>query len=360
MTEPNDPSRDGAPPGDPPNPPKRKAFLPDEPGGAVWAVTERRGAAPELENGEAVFLAEPAWSEREGAAAPVPPGGPIASERGAEPASAPPGEPKARGPVWTEEPRAQRSGDEGRQDPAARRRRERSGNGRARSRKRSRYRAVFFALAMAGVVAGVAWALLGSRLLVVRSVAVTGTNLVPVSAVLTAADVQPGTPMVRVNAARIAARVEAIRQVQSAQVIKSWPDRIVIKVTERNSAVAVPVPGGGYDLVDPHGVVVRWVDSRPSRFPILQTTQPAASLRGEQSVALAAAVLNELPQSMKYSVKSVSVPDSQVTLTLTDGKTVVWGGADRSAAKAQVLAILMRTHARYYDVSAPGVAMTEG
>ena len=213
---------------------------------------------------------------------------------------------------------------------------------------------------MTGVVAAVVWALLGSRLLVVRSVVVTGTNLVPVSTVLDTADVQPGTPMVRVNTAEIAARVGAIRQVQSVQVLKSWPDRIVIEVRERDSAVAIPASGGGFDLMDSHGVEVRWVASRPDRFPVFQTSQPTASLRGNQSVALAAAVLGELPSSMRSSVESVSVPDGQVTLAMADGETVVWGGADRSAAKVQVLAILMRTHARYYDVSAPGVAMTEG
>ena len=231
----------------------------------------------------------------------------------------------------------------------------------ARSSKRRarKYRAIFFALAMTGVVAAVVWAMLGSRLLVVRSVVVTGTNLVPVSTVLEVADVQPGTPMVRVDATEIAARVESIRQVQSAQVVKSWPDRVVIEVRERDSAVAVPALGGGFDLVDPYGVVVRWVATRPDRFPLFQTSQQASSLRGDQSVALAAAVLGELPPQMRSSVESVVVPDGQVTLTMADGETVVWGGTDRSAAKVQVLAILMRTHARYYDVSAPGVAMTE-
>jgi cell division protein FtsQ len=213
---------------------------------------------------------------------------------------------------------------------------------------------------MTGVAAAVVWALLGSRLLVVRSVSVTGTNLVPVSAVLAAADVQPGTPMVRVNTAEIAARVDTIRQVQSVRVIKSWPDRILIEVKERDSAVAVPAPGGGFDLVDSYGVVVRWAASRPARFPVFRTPQPAGSLRGDQSVALAAAVLGELPPQMRSAVESVAVPDGQVTLTLADGDTVVWGGADRSAAKVKVLDILMRTHARYYDVSAPGVAVTEG
>jgi cell division protein FtsQ len=54
---------------------------------------------------------------------------------------------------------------------------------------------------------------------------------------------------------------------------------------------------------------------------------------------------------------SAAEPD-QVTLQLNDGVTVVWGSADQAALKAQVLSALMATHARYYDVSSPGSAVT--
>jgi cell division protein FtsQ len=229
-----------------------------------------------------------------------------------------------------------------------------------RPRPRRIWRAAFFALALTGIIGGVTWALLGSTLLVVRSVAVTGTNLVPVAEVLSAAEVQPGTPMVRVSTAQITARVERIRQVRSVEVVKSWPDRIVIEVHERDSAVAVAMPSGGYDLVDAYGVVVRWVAFRPDRFPLYVTATPAASLRGDPGVGLAAAVLGELPAQLRSTVVSLSVPDHQVKLILAGGDTVVWGDTGSAGTKAQVLAILMRTDARYYDVSAPGTAMTEG
>jgi hypothetical protein len=39
---------------------------------------------------------------------------------------------------------------------------------------------------------------------------------------------------------------------------------------------------------------------------------------------------------------------------------VVWGSPRRGAQKARELVLLMRTHARYYDVSAPGTAVTRG
>jgi cell division protein FtsQ len=222
-----------------------------------------------------------------------------------------------------------------------------------------KWRAAFFALAMTGIIAGVAWALLGSKLLVVRSVVVTGTHLVPAAEVLAAAGVPPGTPLIRVNTAQVAARVEAIRQVRSAEVTKSWPDRLVIAVRERTPALAVPA-GNGFDLLDPAGVVVRWSATRPAGLPLyLGVAAPATSLRGDPDLAAAAAVLGELPAGLRGSVSSVTAPaPDQVTLRLSDRVTVLWGGTDRAADKAEELAILMKTRAHYYDVSAPGTVVT--
>jgi cell division protein FtsQ len=162
-----------------------------------------------------------------------------------------------------------------------------------------------------------------------------------------------------VNTAQEAARVETITQVLSAQVTRSWPDRVVITVHERTPALAVTGPGGGFDLIDPHGVVVQWVASHPFGLPLYQAAS-VTSLRGSPDVSAAAAVLAELPQSLRVTVLTISAPSpDQITLGLPGGVTVLWGGTDRAAAKAQELAILLRTHARYYDVSAPGTALTK-
>jgi cell division protein FtsQ len=222
-----------------------------------------------------------------------------------------------------------------------------------------RWRAAFFALALTCILAGAAWALLGSRLLAVRSVVVTGTHLVPLSEVLAVAGVRPGTPLIRVNTAQVAARVETIRQVQSAQVTRSWPDRVVIAVRERTPALAVTAPGGGFDLIDPDGVLVQWTARRPSVLPLYLSTAPVSSLRGDPDVGAAAAVLAELPAQLRASVASVTVPSpDQVTLRLAGGVTVLWGGTDDAQAKAQELGVLMSAHASYYDVSAQGTAVT--
>jgi cell division protein FtsQ len=221
---------------------------------------------------------------------------------------------------------------------------------------RAKWRTAFFALAGIGVIAGVAWALLGSRLLVVHSVAVTGTHLVPESEVDGVADVPLGTPLAQVNTGAVARRVESIRQVASATVTKTWPDGLAITVRERVPAVAVRM-SDGYDLVDQAGVIVRWARARPAGLPLLSTSVPGGDLRGDPGVTTAAAVLSELPPWLSESVASVT-SSGPVTLRLRDGKTVVWGGADRAAVKAKELAILMRDPASYFDVSAPGTAIT--
>ena len=221
--------------------------------------------------------------------------------------------------------------------------------------------AVLLVLAAMGIAGGVAWALLDSSLLAVRSVVVTGTRLVPESEVLAVAGVRPGTPLIRVSTAQVAARVLTIRQVLGVQVTKSWPDRVVIAVRERTSALAVALPSGGFDLIDANGVVVQSAALRPPGLPLYTTTTTAAtaSLRGDPDVAAAAAVLGELPASLRSSVTSVTVPSpDQVTLSLSSGVTILWGSADDAAAKARELAILMQTHARSYDVSSPATAVT--
>ena len=127
------------------------------------------------------------------------------------------------------------------------------------------------------------WVLFGSRLLVVRSVEVTGTHLVPKSEVLAAAGILKGVPLIRVNTGAVADRVDRITQVQSARVTRSWPDGVVIAVQERKPALAVPA-AGRFDLVDPSGVVVQqmMVSTSPASMPAsANASRAAASARSD-------------------------------------------------------------------------------
>ncbi len=208
---------------------------------------------------------------------------------------------------------------------------------------------------MAGIVGGAAWALLGSRFFVVRSVNVTGLHRVSRAQVLAAADIQLGLPLIRIDTSTVAHRVDAITQVQSVQASKSWPDNIVIHVTERTPALAVP-DGGGYDLIDGAGVVVTSVSRRPARIPEFR---PSGPVRASPAVAAAVTVIHELPAWLTRRLVSISAPNQdQIILHLTRKVTVEWGSPGRGEVKERVLTALMRTHASYYDVSSPTIATT--
>ncbi len=234
--------------------------------------------------------------------------------------------------------------------------------GEAGQGRRQPWRAVFFALAAVAIVAGVAWALLGSRFFVVRGVAVTGTHLVSPAQVRAAAAIPFGLPLVRVNTAAAARRVEQIPQVRSAQVSIAWPDRVRVSVTERTPVLAVHT-GQGYELVDADGVAVRAAATAPAGMPLLvqPAGEPVAALRGSAAVHAAAVIVRELPRFLSRSLATVRAPSAtDVSFTLRSGVSIVWGGTDRPAVKARELTVLMRTHARRYDVSAPGTAVTGG
>src|SRR6202035_3992668 len=117
------------------------------------------------------------------------------------------------------------------------------------------WRAAFLVVLALVIVAGAAWALLGSSLLVVRHVQVSGNRGVPAAEVSTASGIEPGTPLARLTSAAAQRRIERIPQVLSALVSRSWPDTVVIAVRERTAQLAVAA-GAGFKLVDGHGVVV--------------------------------------------------------------------------------------------------------
>lgn len=226
---------------------------------------------------------------------------------------------------------------------------------------RLHWKAVLFALTALVMVGAMAWALFGSKLLVVRSVRVAGNGTaISASQVLAAAHVTRGQPLIRVDTSAIARRVAQLRQVQSAQVSKDWPTTVVITVQLRKPLFALPVHGG-YALVDAFGVNVRDATSRPPGFPLLTVNTDSGTLRNSPAVHAAAAVLAELPQRAARQVRGVTTGGpNDVSVKLANGAIVIWGGAERASFKAAELQILMRRRARVYDVSGVGTAVTKG
>jgi cell division protein FtsQ len=201
---------------------------------------------------------------------------------------------------------------------------------------------------------GTVWAVWFSSLLAVQGVQVTGASTLGPAEIRRVAAVPEGEPLASVDLRQIQARVEALAAVRSAEVTREWPHELRITVEERE-AVAVVEIGGRLRGMDSAGVVFRDYRQAPADLPRVQTTTDTRS----DALGEAARVVAALPADLAAKVDHVEVETvDQISLVLGDGRTVVWGSADRSDEKAQVLAALLPHRHQEYDVTVPGQPTT--
>jgi cell division protein FtsQ len=211
---------------------------------------------------------------------------------------------------------------------------------RARRRPAHPRRRLLVSLAAALLLAGAgAWVLLASPLLAVRTVQVDGADSLSAEQVVDVAGVTEGTPLLRVDTTAAADRVARLPQVASVEVTRGWPGTVVVTVAER-VPVAVVVQGGSRQLVDATGVVFDTITGQaPAGVVPLDVSDP-----GPEDAATTAALgaLTALPRDVRAQVTGLAARTADdVTLTLTDGRSVRWGSADRTERKADVLGALL-------------------
>src|SRR5699024_4428448 len=145
--------------------------------------------------------------------------------------------------------------------------------GRVTERTRSDpWKIAFVVLLVVSLVCVVTWILLGSRLLVVRDVAVTGVDRIRPEDVVAAVDVETGTPLARVDLDSGRERAESLDLVESAEVTRGWPVTLRVEVVERRPLLAVRV-GEEYRLVDGDGVRIEDSRTRPEDHPLIKVTR---------------------------------------------------------------------------------------
>lgn len=198
------------------------------------------------------------------------------------------------------------------------------------------------------------WVIAFSSVLGVRSVTVAGAHQVSVSQIEAAAGIKRGTPLARLDTARVLARVEAIAEIKKVTVGKSYPSSVRIEVTER-VAVGYRLVAGAAALVDMDNVQFRTMAKAPAGLPQLQVSGDVANAAATATVAAA------LSTALAARVALISAPSTEsITLTLTDGRTVMWGGTDRSIDKARLLSALISRPGNYFDVSDPSLVISRG
>lgn len=240
--------------------------------------------------------------------------------------------------------------------------------------------------------------------LALRSVELVGGDRFGNSQLQSIVGGQMGQPLALVDTAAVQRGVQQDPAVKSARVVRVWPGTLEVRVSERVPVLAVPVPAtdpatglpgepdstttegsGGYALMAADGVVVETVAEIPEAMTATDAQTVAA---GDDAVEAAAAVMAALPPGLQSKVTTISansrdsvlfhmtVPVTEKKLDLkakqkptpTKTKTsdepqtrevvVVWGSVDESSLKAEVLAALLQTDAKVYDVSSPSTPVT--
>ena len=77
-------------------------------------------------------------------------------------------------------------------------------------------------------------------------------------------------------------------------------------------------------------------------------------LADEDVLATLAAVTTSLPDVVRSQAEYIRADTvDSVTITLEDGRRILWGSAEEAELKADVVVPLLKVEAKEYDVSAP-------
>ncbi|PWN03582.1 cell division protein FtsQ [Nocardioides silvaticus] len=221
-------------------------------------------------------------------------------------------------------------------------------------------RYVLIAVLVLGAVGFGVYGLYFSPWLRVEGADVSGTSQLSEEEVVAAADLPLDDPMARVDIGaietRIAARLTAVRSVDAS---RQWPHDIRIEIEEWEP-LAVVTEGSSYTFLAESGDTFTFASmpkQPPAALPQVQVGAEADRLALEE----AAAVATSLDDAVTELVDHIEVETAdQILLALKDGREVVWGSADESAQKAEVLLRLLEAEpdAQAYDVSVPSLPTT--
>lgn len=193
-----------------------------------------------------------------------------------------------------------------------------------------------------------------SPLFAVREITVDGASQLDAATVEAALAEQLGTPLPLVDESAVKAALVTFPLVESYSLEARPPHELVVRIVER-LPIGLIETRAGFSLVDAAGVVLSTTPTPASGAPLLTiaggTASPAFDAVGR--------VMRSLPEAIRLQVTAVaaSTPDD-VALTLGGTNTqVVWGSADESALKAEVLETIMAARppasVSVYDVSSP-------
>ncbi|MGW0005561.1 cell division protein FtsQ/DivIB [Nocardia grenadensis] len=204
------------------------------------------------------------------------------------------------------------------------------------------------ALALVITLAALAWF---SPLLSVREVRIDGAGEIPAEQIRELLQVPETGSILRIDTAAMAARVATIPKVRSARVQRVLPSTVRVRIEPRTPVLYYDSPEGAH-LLDAGGIEYA-IEPAPIGVPQLVTARPSST---DELTRSAVAVARVLPPALEVQVETIRAAGaSEISLTLRDGRTVLWGNSEDGERKSAVVLPLLTQPGTVFDVSSPSL-----
>jgi len=192
------------------------------------------------------------------------------------------------------------------------------------------------AAACAVTVLGAGFMITRSPVFAARHIDVTGASHLSRAAVLRVAGVGRGTNVFWFRAGTIRRRLERDPWIERADVTRSLPSTISIRIVERAPVAVVPERSGGYAVVASDGVVLGR-STRASGLPALLVDPTRPRVLGS-----AARVAGGMDPWLREHVRAIDATSGSLVIRLVSGIPAYYGDATAAAAKDRALAAVLR------------------
>lgn len=198
------------------------------------------------------------------------------------------------------------------------------------------------------VLGALVWLFLFSAVYEAREIVVQGNSLLTKQQVEHAAKVTLRVPLLRVDTRSPENRLEALPEVRDARVDIDFPNTVRITVQERTPVYQLR-QGETYQWVDAQGVAFR--KEQPRRDGLPEVSVGKVDPRWLKDVAT---VVVGLPEGVRGKVEHITARSvDRIEIALDDERRIIWGSAEQTELKANVIDALLHVKAKIYDVSAP-------
>jgi cell division protein FtsQ len=173
---------------------------------------------------------------------------------------------------------------------------------------------------------------------------VSGANRLDAATIASLIGAQGGAGLAEINLAEAQATLEAQSWIKSAQVLRLWPDRIAVLITER-APVALWQLDGEHHVIDADGVVIDAAD--PAEFTTLPRVVGVGANTGAARIIALIARHGEIAARTTHVIK---VGERRWSLRLEQGGEVLLPEDDPAGALAMLAGLHEERAVLDYDV----------